>query len=274
MSPMWHSWDMPTLQNNGQVVGYGVAGAPLGTAGLPVLLFHGTTMNRSAWDFVIGSMPTERTYIQVEFPGSGESAMPSAPLSVEGLVSDALAVLHELKVDRFHVAGYSLGAVIAAATAATVPERVASATMLCGWVTSDARMRMTVDLWKRLINIGPDLFMRYALVDGFTADALTGLEPMVEAMIGMTADAVAPGSIAHLDLDMIVDISAQLPLITAPCLVISGAQDRWVDPTHGHALSAGLKNSTFRTLPAGHLVIQEQAGDVAALVHEHLVAHS
>jgi hypothetical protein len=63
MSPMWHSWDMPTLQNNGQVVGYGVAGAPLGTAGLPVLLFHGTTMNRSAWDFVIGSMPTERTYI-------------------------------------------------------------------------------------------------------------------------------------------------------------------------------------------------------------------
>jgi pimeloyl-ACP methyl ester carboxylesterase len=97
---------------------------------------------------------------------------------------------------------------------------------------------------------------------------------MVEAMIGMTADAVAPGSIAHLDLDMIIDISAQLPLITAPCLVISGAQDRWVDPTHGHALSAGLKNSTFRTLPAGHLVIQEQAGDVAALVHEHLVAHS
>ena len=79
---------MPVLQNNGQVIGYGVAGAPLGTAGLPVLLFHGTTMNRTAWDFVIGSMPTERTYIQVEFPGSGESAMPTAPLSVEGLVSD------------------------------------------------------------------------------------------------------------------------------------------------------------------------------------------
>jgi pimeloyl-ACP methyl ester carboxylesterase len=73
---------------------------------------------------------------------------------------------------------------------------------------------------------------------------------------------------------MIIDISAQLPLITAPCLVISGAQDRWVDPAHGHALSAGIKNSTFCTLPAGHLVIQEQAGDVAALVHEHLTAHS
>jgi len=270
---MWHSWYMPVLQNNGQVVGYGVAGAPLGTAGVPVLLFHGTTMNRTAWDFVIGSMPTERTYIQVEFPGSGESAMPSAPLSVEGLVSDALAVLDELKVDRFHVAGYSLGAVIAAATAATVPSRTVSATMLCGWATSDARVRLTFDLWKRLINIGPDLFMRYALVDGFTAEALTGIEPMVEAMIGMTADSVAPGSIAHLDLDAIVDIAPLLSNITAPSLVISGAQDRWVDPAHGHALSAGITNSTFRTLPAGHLVIQEQAADVAALLHEHLVAH-
>ena len=265
---------MPVLQNQGQVVGYGVAGAPLGTAGVPVLLFHGTTMNRSAWDFVIGSMPTERTYIQVEFPGSGESAMPSAPLSVEGLVSDAVAVLDELKVERFHVAGYSLGAVIAAATAATVPTRTVSATMLCGWVASDARMRLTFDLWKRLINIGPDLFMRYALVDGFTADALAGIEPMVEAMIGMTADTVAPGSIAHLDLDVIVDIAPLLSRITAPSLVISGDQDRWVDPVHGQALSAGIKNSTFCTLPAGHLVIQEQAGDVAALLNEHLAAYS
>ena len=264
---------MPTIHNQGQIVGYGVAGAPLGTAGDTVLLFHGTTMNRSAWDFVIGSMPTERSYVQVEFPGSGESAMPSGALSVEGLVSDALAVLDDLKVDRFHVAGYSLGAVIAAATAATAPQRVVTATMLCGWATTDARMRMTFDLWKRLINIGPDLSMRYALVDGFTADALTGIEPMVEAMVAMTADTVAPGSIAHLDLDIIVDIAPMLANISAPSLVISGAQDRWVDPAHGHALSAGIKNSTFLTLPAGHLVIQEQAADVAALFNEHLVTH-
>jgi hypothetical protein len=38
-------------------------------------------------------------------------------------------------------------------------------------------------------------------------------------------------------------------------------------------LSAGIKNSTFCTLPAGHLVIQEQAGDVAALLNEHLAAY-
>ena len=270
---MCHSDGMSTLQNNDQTVGYAVAGAPLGTAGTPVLLFHGTTMNRSAWDFVIAAMPSERTYIQVEFPGSGESSMPTAPLTVEGLVSDAIAVLDALGVQRCHVAGYSLGAVVAAATAAIAAERTASATLLCGWAATDARMRLTFDLWKRLIDIGPEMFMRYAMVDGFTAASLAAIEPMVEQMVAMSAVAVAPGSQHHLDLDMVVDISALLGRIQAPTQVISGAEDRWVDPSHGRELASGIAGATFTTLPAGHLVIQEQAAEVATLLHAHLSAH-
>lgn len=264
---------MSTLLNQTQTVGYGVAGAPLGTAGIPVLLFHGTTMSRTAWDLVIAAMPAERTYIQVEFPGSGESSMPQGPLSVEGLVSDALAVLDALEIRRCHVAGYSLGAVIAAATSALAPERIASSTLLCGWAVSDARMRLTFDLWKRLIDIGPEMFMRYALVDGFTAGGLAAIEPMVEQIITMSAAAVSPGSQHHLDLDLIVDISALLPRIKAPTQVISGAQDRWVDPTHGQALADGIAGASFTTLPAGHLVIQELASDVAVLLHSHITSH-
>ena len=54
-------------------------------------------------------------------------------------------MLDHLGIDRFHVAGYSLGAVIAAATAAEAAGRVDSATLLCGWVVSDARMVFTFD---------------------------------------------------------------------------------------------------------------------------------
>jgi len=267
---MCHSEDMATLGHQNHIVGYAVAGAPLGTAGLPVVLFHGTTMNRSAWDFVIASMPVARTYIQVEFPGSGESSMPTEPLSVDGLVADAVAVVDALGVSRCHVAGYSLGAVVAAATAAHVPQRVASATLLCGWAATDARMRLTFDLWKRLITIGPDMFMRYAMVDGFTAASLTTIEPMVEQMVAMSATAVAPGSIHHLDLDRVVDISELLPKISAPTLVISGKEDRWVDPAHGKQLADGIRDASFTALPAGHLVIQELASDVAGLLHGHI----
>ena len=261
---------MSILNDEGQTLGYGVVGAPLGTAGIPVLMYHGTTMNRNAWDLVIGSMPTEHTYIQIDFPGSGESSLPSSPLSVSGLVADALLVLNHLEVEEFHVAGFSLGAVIAAATAALEPTRVRSATMLCGWKTTDARMRLTFDLWKRLIANDPELFARYAFVDGFTANTLTALEPMIEAILPTTRDSIAPGSEAHLDLDLIIDISDLCDRILAPCLVISGSQDRWVDPSHCEELANAISDSQYVSLPAGHLVIQELAADVAQLLSAHI----
>lgn len=67
---------MSILDSNGQTLGYGVVGAPLGTAGIPVLMYHGTTMNRNAWDLVIGSMPTEHTYIQIDFPAPANPLCP------------------------------------------------------------------------------------------------------------------------------------------------------------------------------------------------------
>ena len=144
--------------------------------------------------------------------------------------------------------------------------RVRSATLLAGWATTDARQRVTFDLWRRLIAIDKTLFMRYAVADGFTADGIAMLEPVLEAMVPMSAAAVADGSDAQLDLDIRVDIAGLLGSITAPTLVISGAEDRWVPASHGQALAAAIAGARYEELPAGHLVIQERAAEVAALL--------
>jgi pimeloyl-ACP methyl ester carboxylesterase len=257
---------MATLSVADHTIGYAVEGD-----GAPLLLLHGTTMNRTAWDMVRAAMPADAAfrYVMVEFPGSGESSMPDAPLTVEGLADQAAAVMAHLGHDRYHVAGYSLGAVVAAAVAARHADRVQTATLLCGWIAADARMRFTFDLWKRLIDAGPELFMRYAVADGFTAEAIGGLEPMLDAVVGMGAGALAPGSHAHLDLDIALDITSLLPAVTAPTLVIGGEQDRWADVRHSHALAAAIAGARLEVLPAGHLVIQELAADVARLLHTH-----
>ena len=260
---------MATLDVNGQIVGYATEGE-----GTPLLLLHGTTQSRTGWDMVRAAMPADQpmAYVMVEFPGSGESAMPDAPLTVEGLADQAAAVMAHLGHDRYHVAGYSLGAVAATGVAARHAAHVASVTMLCGWVATDARMRITFDLWKKLIAISPELFMHYAMADGFTAEGLAMLEPMVDMMLGMANDAVAKGSAAQLDLDKVVDLTAMLPSITAPALVIGGEQDRWVDIRHSHALADGIAGARLEVLPAGHVVIQEMAADVARLLAAHIAA--
>jgi pimeloyl-ACP methyl ester carboxylesterase len=260
---------MSVLQVGSATVGYADEGE-----GTPVLLFHGTTMNRTAWDMVRPEVSGSYRWIMVEFPGSGESSMPAGPIEVDGLVAQALEVADHLGVERFHVAGYSLGAVAALATAAAAPARVISCTSLSGWATTDPRMKFTFGLWRRLIATSPELFMRYAVADGFTAGAIAALEPMLEGVIAMGATSIAPGSDAHLDLDERVDIADRLGSITAPTLVIGGVEDRWVDITHSRSIASAVSGARLEEVPFGHLVIQEGAAVVAGLLGAHLAATS
>ena len=261
---------MATLQVGDETVGYAVEG-PANGDGVPLLLFHGTTMSRTAWDMVRAALPGNTyQFVLIEFPGSGESSMPGAPLTVRGLVEQALALMDHLGHRQFHVCGYSIGAVVALSTAAAAPDRVISATSLCGWAVTDPRMRLTFDLWKRLIAVDNELFLRYTLVDGFTVGALTIAEPLIDEILPISAALIAPGSAAHLDLDKTIDIAAELEKITAKTLIIGAIDDRFVDISHSRALSAAIVGSTLVELPAGHMVIQELAVDVANLIREHL----
>jgi pimeloyl-ACP methyl ester carboxylesterase len=249
---------------NGRNIGYNVNGS-----GPAVLAFHGTTQAGNAWDQVRDACAEERTWVVFELPGSGESEMPSAPLELNEIVSDAVALMKHLGHETFHVVGYSLGAVCALHTAAHHKSQVLSVTSLCGWSRSDARMRGTFDLWRRLIAIGPDLFIRYALVDGYTPQTLEVIEPMWEGAVAMAASTVQPGSDAHLELDIRVDIEDDLPLISAPCLVIGGLQDRWVDISKSRHIAAQIPHSNLVELPAGHLVIGELANEIGSLISQH-----
>ncbi|MFC7260828.1 alpha/beta fold hydrolase [Streptomyces lutosisoli] len=88
--------------------------ARVGT-GEPLLLLHGIGHHRQAWDPVIHILAAEREVIAVDLPGFGES--PALP---EGLTHDlstvvpALGALCEaLEIERPHVAGNSLGGLLA-----------------------------------------------------------------------------------------------------------------------------------------------------------------
>lgn len=256
---------MATLERDGRIIGYSVDGE-----GPALLAFHGTTQNRTAWDAVRTAMSVPRTWVSVEFPGSGESSLPGGPLDLDLLVDDAIAVVDHLGHGSVDVAGFSLGAVAALRTAARHPERVRTVTSLCGWSRSDARMRLTFSLWRRLIALGPDVFMHYALVDGYTAATLEAMEQMVPAVLEMAPAMVQPGSDAHLELDERIDIEDSLAAVRAPCLVMGALEDRWVDIAASRHIAAAVSGARLVELPGGHLVMGERPDLVAAHLGEHL----
>lgn len=259
------------MQIDGQAVGYELAG----DSGAPVLMLHGTTMSHTAFDGVRAAMPSDAPfrYVMMDLPGSGESALPDGPLTVEAIASHAHALMRELGHDRYHVVGFSIGALVAAAIGAAHQSAVRSVTMLAGWIAADARMKATFELWRRLIETDPELFTRYALVDGFTAAAHEFMAPMLEVAISVSATNLAPGSAAHIELDAAIDISDLVGKITSPTLVIGGAEDRWVDVAHSHALGRAIAGSRVEVLAAGHMMMAEQPAQVVALLHPHLTAY-
>ena len=90
---------------------------------------------------------------------------------------------------------------------------------------------------------------------------------MLEDVVALGATAIAPGSAAQLDLDIALDITPLLGSITAPTLVIGADDDRWVDVSHSQPSPRPSRAATLEVLPAGHVVIQELAADVARLLH-------
>lgn len=259
------------MQIDGLAVGYELAGDD----GAPVLLLHGTTMSHSAFDALRAAMPSDASYryVMMDLPGSGESTVPDAPLTIEALAAHAHRLMLELGHEQYHVVGFSIGALVAAVSAATQPAAVRSATLIAGWITADARMKATFELWRRLIATDPELFTRYALVDGFTATAHELMAPILEAVVTISATALAPGSTAHIDLDLAVDISQYVGQITTPTLVIGGAEDRWVDIVHSHALGRAIVGARVEVLAAGHMMLAEQPAQVSALLHPHLAVN-
>ena len=256
---------MSSWINNSRTIGYSSDGS-----GVPILAFHGTTQAANAWSQVQQVCSANLEWVTFEFPGSGESDMPTGPIDLDVVVSDAVALMNHLGHERFHVIGYSLGAVAALQCAALFPDSVITVTSLCGWSKTDARMKVTFDLWRRLIAIDRELFMRYALADGYTAAGLEVLEPMIDAVVGMAATTVQPGSDAQLELDIRIDIENSLRLIKAPCLVIGGVEDRWVDITKSRHIAATVSGATLVELPAGHLVIGELPGEIASALSTHV----
>ncbi|EPH45567.1 alpha/beta fold hydrolase [Streptomyces aurantiacus] len=83
--------------------------------GDPLLLLHGIGHHRQAWDPVVGILAAERDVISVDLPGFGAS--PALPDGLAYDLSTVVPALHALcealGVDRPHVAGNSLGGLLA-----------------------------------------------------------------------------------------------------------------------------------------------------------------
>jgi pimeloyl-ACP methyl ester carboxylesterase len=99
-------------------------------SGPPIVLLHGLTGTLDRHfiaNGVFATLAKDHRAIAVDLRGHGKSDKPHEPAAYgEEMARDVVRLLDHLKVQRAHVLGYSLGAMIAGRLATLHPERVAS----------------------------------------------------------------------------------------------------------------------------------------------------
>ena len=115
--------------------------------GEPLVLLHGIGHHRQAWDPVVDILATEREVITVDLPGFGASPGLPDGLAYDLPTTNAVlsALFDALELDRPHVAGNSLGGLLALELGREKLARSVTALSPAGfWTEAERRYAFTV----------------------------------------------------------------------------------------------------------------------------------
>lgn len=114
----------------------GRRGKPLKTSftltgkGAPVVLIHGVGMNYSFWAPQIADLAGEYSVLAYDMLGHGSSSTPPADATLTDYAEQLLQLLDNLHFEHVHLAGHSMGALVALEFALLHPDRLQSVTAL------------------------------------------------------------------------------------------------------------------------------------------------
>lgn len=250
-------------------------------SGPPLLLLHGVMASLHTWDGWVRELSQHYTIMRVDIPGFGLSE----PLANENYTPEYSVEFFEkmrkkMGVERFYLAGNSLGGFIAWFYATKYPERVAKLILIdpasypqplprivrmasrpfIGFMAQLSSPRFIVRRNVREVYGDPDS------VTDETIDRYHDLllreghrEAMVEYFRTLRKYSVDDSLVRH------------VPEITAPTLLMWGEEDRWVPPRLIERWQADLPDITVRTYAGGgHIPMEEFPTETARDAHAFL----
>jgi pimeloyl-ACP methyl ester carboxylesterase len=245
-------------------------------SGPPLVLFHGVGHRRQAWDAVMDRLTPHRDVIAVDLPGHGESP----PLDVSGrsvleaLADGVIGLLDDLGLDRPHVAGNSLGGLIA--LEAGLFGRAASVTALspAGFWRNDLELAYA----KAIFRVMQALGARLRPVAPRLARSAAGRTVLYAAIVsrpGRMSPRQAEGDMAAFlaagpALDAILDAAApyhgEIPA-HVPVTIAWGSKDRLLSPHQALVARQRVPHARFVRLPGcGHVPMTDDPALVARVL--------
>jgi 3-oxoadipate enol-lactonase len=241
-------------------------------AGDPLLVIVGFAVSSAVLEPLADLYGTRMRCITYDHAGSGRSSKRSFPVSTAQLAAGAVRVLDELGIEAAHVAGLSMGGIVAQELALRHPDRVRGLILMStsarGLLTPADPLRVAAatasivrgSLRRRRLWLGPAVFSPGFLArDPDRADAL--LESVTNHPAppwGMAGQLCATGR--H-------NRARDLHRIRAPTLVLHGERDILVPVANARRLAEGIPGADLHVFPGvGHAFEYERRDETFAVI--------
>jgi aminoacrylate hydrolase len=268
---------MPILDTPGATLFYTREGQ-----GPPVLLIQGVGAVGNAWRPQIDELRSRFTVVAFDNRGIGASTIRDGRLTIEDMAADALAIADALGFDRFHLAGHSMGGVIAQAVALAAPERMLSLSFLCTFARGRdgaklslpmfvTAMRMRIGTRRMRRNAFLELIMPARYLRHVDRAELAG---QLQPLFGHDLAEQAPITMKQLGAMARYDARAELKRLGGiPTLVVAASDDRIAKPPYNRELADAIPGARYVELSdSGHGVTIHRAAEINRLLGQHFTA--
>lgn len=240
---------------------------------VPIVLLHGTSASLHTWEGWAGALRGQRRVIRFDLAGFGLTGPNSKNnYSIESYVAFVTAVLDQLGVQRFVLAGNSLGGQIALETAYTLPQRVDKLVLV-----DSAGYEFTpesIPLGFRIARV-PGLrgLVEVVLPRGVVQDSVRNVygdaskvtPELVDRYYELALRAGNRRALAKRFQQTMVSNGEHIKALKLPTLILWGGKDRLIPPENGREFSrdiAGSRLVIFDEL--GHVPQEEDPGRTVA----------
>jgi 3-oxoadipate enol-lactonase len=223
------------------------------------------------WQPQVSALSERFRVVRYDHRGHGKSPVPDGDYELAELGGDVLAMLDALGLERVHLGGLSLGGMVAMWVAAHAPERVDRLALLC----TSAKIGPP-EMWAARAETvrahGTEAIADMLVGRWFTQGFAAENPDVITWARGLITGTPAAGYAGCCTAVQRMDLLPALESITAPTLVIAGAQDPATPPdAHARWVAAGIPHARLEIVPnAAHLANVEQRDVVTRLLLDFL----
>jgi pimeloyl-ACP methyl ester carboxylesterase len=248
---------MPFVQTNGINLYYELHGS-----GEPLVLIPGIGYGGWMWHKMIPGLAEHFQVISIDNRGVGQSDRPAGPYTAQMLAADVVGMLDDFSLPKAHIMGHSMGGFIAQALAIDYPERVDKLILSATNYGGPRHVPISPEAMAVLTDMSGDPIERLrrgiviSCAPGFAEANPEFVEYWLNYRVQNPLDPAGYQSQLAIGLGLFAEEASfehKLERVTAPTLILFGAEDKVVPKGNAALLAARIPDARVDILPeAGH----------------------